>query len=132
MKFLAAFVFALLLPAAALAQPTNYADSCRAWLGLVDAGKYDESWDAASSYFKTKITKEQWAPMVKAVRDTVGMPLSRAASQVTPADRLPDAPFGKYLVVVLKTKFQMNQNATETVIMKLEDGEWKVTGYFVK
>jgi hypothetical protein len=132
MKFLAAFIFALLLPAAALAQPTNYADNCRTWLGLVDAGKYDESWDAASSYFKTKITKEQWAPMVKAVRDTVGMPLSRSASQVTPTDRLPDAPFGKYLVVVLKTKFQMNQNATETVIMKLEDGEWKVTGYFVK
>ncbi|GAA0569359.1 DUF4019 domain-containing protein [Rhizomicrobium electricum] len=132
MKFLTILAFALLLPIAAHAQQANYGDACNAWLGLIDAGKYDQSWDTASDYFKSKITKEQWAPMVKAVRDTVGPPLSRSAKSVTPTETLPAAPFGKYIVIVLSTKFAMNQSATETVILKLENGEWKVAGYFVK
>jgi hypothetical protein len=99
---------------------------------LVDAGKYDQSWETASDYFKSKITKEQWAPMIKAVRDTVGPTLSRSAKSVTPTDTLPQAPFGKYIVIVLNSKFAMNQSATETVILKLENSEWKVAGYFVK
>jgi hypothetical protein len=132
MKFLTILVFALLLPVAAQAQQSNYGDNCNAWLGLIDAGKYDQSWETASDLFKSKITKEQWAPMVKAVRDTVGQPLSRSAKSVTPTETLPQVPFGKYIVIVLNTKFAMNQSATETVIMKLENGEWKVAGYFVK
>jgi hypothetical protein len=133
MKLLFAIAFALLMPVAALAQSSvSYADSCRAWLALVDAGRYDESWDTASAYFKSKITKEQWAELVKPVRDTVGPPISRGPAQVTKTDTLPEAPFGSYLVITIHTKFSMNPSATETVIMKLENGEWKVSGYFVK
>jgi hypothetical protein len=132
MKFLTILALALLLPIGAYAQQANYGDACNAWLGLVDTGKYDQSWDAASDYFKSKITKEQWAPLVKSVRDTVGPVLSRSAKSVTPTETLPQAPFGKYIVIVLNSKFAMNQAATETVILKLENGEWKVAGYFVK
>ncbi len=131
MKLVIALAFALLLPAAALAQST-YADACNGWLALVDAGKYDDSWTTASAFFQSKITKEQWSPMIKAVRDTVGPAISRGATQVTPTDTLPNAPFGHYLVIVVHTKFAMNAEATETVIMKMENNEWKVAGYFVK
>jgi hypothetical protein len=133
MKLLLALAFAILLPAAALAQSgADYADNCRAWLGLIDAGRYDESWDTASAYFQSKITKEQWGPLIKSVRDTVGPVISRSSAEVTKTDVLPNAPFAHYLVIVIHTKFAMNAAATETVIMKMENGEWKVAGYFIK
>ena len=133
MKLLLAIAFALLMPTATLAQSTtSYADNCRAWLALVDAGQYDESWSTASAYFQSKVTKEQWTELAKPVRDTVGPVVSRGAAQVLKTDTLPDAPFGHYLVITIHTKFAMNPAATETIIMKLESGEWKVAGYFVK
>jgi len=133
MKLLLAFAIALLLPAAALAEAdSNYGAACNAWLGLVDQAKYDESWEAASDTFKSQLTKEKWGERIKAARDTVGTPLERKSQSVTPTDRLPNMPFGKYLVIVLSTKFTMNESATETIIMKLEHDEWKVAGYLIK
>lgn len=132
MKRLLALLFLLLLPTAALADPPSYQDSCRTWLGLVDSGRYAESWDTAGPYFQSKITKDQWLALIKYARDAVGTVLSRGAAQVTPTDRLPDAPFGKYIVITIKTKFQLNPDATETIVLKSEDGAWKVAGYFIK
>lgn len=133
MKMLLVFAFALLMPAAAQAEAgSNFGANCNAWLLLVDQAKYDASWDSASDYFKSQLTKEKWGEMIKAARDTVGQPLSRVSESVKPTDRLPAMPFGKYLVIVLRTKFTMNASATETIIMKLEHDEWKVAGYLIK
>lgn len=133
MKYLLAMALAFLLPMAALAQSgPSYSDNCKAWLGLVDAGQYAESWDTAGTLVQTTFTKEQWVGMVKAVRDAVGQPLSRSAAQVVPADTLPNLPFGRYLVITIHTKFSLAPSATETIIMKLENSQWKVVGYFIK
>jgi serine/threonine-protein kinase len=132
MKLILALIAALLLPVAAFAQPASYGDNVKAWLAAIDAGHYDASWDMASDYFKSKVTKEQWTALAKPVRDMVGDPVSRGAAQVIKTDTLPDAPFGHYLVITIHTKFSMNPSATETIIMKLENGEWKVAGYFIK
>jgi hypothetical protein len=132
MKLLLAFLLALLIPVSAMAGSSNYQDNCRTWLALVDAGKYDESWDLSSAYFQSKVTKEQWYYLAKMARDAVGPVVKRGSAQVTPTDTLPDTPFGHYLVIVIHTKFAMNDHATETIIMKLENSEWKVAGYFVK
>ncbi|MFZ0535489.1 MAG: DUF4019 domain-containing protein, partial [Candidatus Sulfotelmatobacter sp.] len=34
--------------------------SAESWLALVDSGKYGESWEQASQFFKAAVTKEQW------------------------------------------------------------------------
>jgi hypothetical protein len=34
--------------------------AAEAWLALVDAGKYGESWEEAATYFKGAVTKDQW------------------------------------------------------------------------
>jgi hypothetical protein len=133
MKLLLVMAFALLLPVAALAEAgSNFGANCNAWLQLVDQAKYDASWDTASDYFKLQLAKEKWGELIKAARDTVGQPLSRKSESITPTDRLPNMPFGKYLVIVLRTKFTMNESVSETIIMKLEHDEWKVAGYFIK
>lgn len=132
MKILLAIALMLMMPVAALAEPPSFAESCKAWLALIDAGKYDESWDTGSAYLKSKLDKATWSTLVKGGRDMVGPVISRGSAQVTPTDTLPDAPFGRYLVITIPAKFQMAPSATETIILKLENGEWKGAGYFIK
>lgn len=124
-------MLAVLLPVAAQAEPASYQDNCKTWLARVAAGQYDEAREGASNYCKSQLTKEQAGGLIKAGRAMVSDLVSRGPAQVTKADALPHIPFGKYLVITNSTKFSMNQNATETVIMKLENGEWKVAGYLI-
>jgi hypothetical protein len=42
--------------------------SAQRWLSLVDEGKYSESWDEASQYFKTAIPEKQWLNSLEAFR----------------------------------------------------------------
>lgn len=35
--------------------------SARAWLSLVDEGKYAQSWKDASGYFRQAVSQEQWS-----------------------------------------------------------------------
>ena len=42
--------------------------SAKAWLALTDSGKYAESWNGASTLFKTAITKADWEKAIRATR----------------------------------------------------------------
>jgi uncharacterized protein DUF4019 len=108
-------------------------DVQRSWLALVDAGKYDESWDAAGSFFRQAVTKESWRQMVRGVRAPLGALRSRTLDKRQEASTLPGAPDGKYVIVQWKTSFANKASAVETVTSVLEkDGKWQVTGYYVR
>ena len=51
--------------------------SAAAWLALSDAGKYPETWDQAATYFKDRLTKDQWIASLKGGRTPLGKVLSR-------------------------------------------------------
>ena len=38
--------------------------AAEAWLGLVDAERYADSWDEAASFFKSKVSKNEWTETV--------------------------------------------------------------------
>jgi hypothetical protein len=130
----------VLLVLALATQLTRAADSqqevlssSQQWLTLVDGGKYAESWTAASTFFQSKVTQEQWVGMVKGVRAPLG-PLSsnRRVLKVTFRNSLPGVPDGNYAIVQFKSAFQNKAAAIETVSLMLENGKWKVAGYFIK
>jgi len=107
--------------------------SSEAWLGLVDSGKYADSWQEASSLFKAAVTKEKWEDMLRPVRGPLGKVLSRKLKSATYTKTLPGAPDGEYVVVQFDTSFEHKQAATETVTPTLDkDGKWRVSGYFIK
>jgi Protein of unknown function (DUF4019) len=104
-----------------------------AWLGLVDGGKYGESWDAASKLFEGAVTRAAWAEKIAGVRAPLGKVLSRRVKSERPTTRLPGAPDGKYVLIQFATSFENKKQAIETVTPMLEsDGSWKVSGYFIK
>jgi len=107
--------------------------SAESWFALVDSGKYAESWQEASSMFKAHVTKEQWQSMLRASRDPLGKVTSRRLKSATYTKTLPGAPDAEYVVIQYASSFEHKQSAAETVTPMLDkDGEWRVSGYFIK
>ncbi|MGD9174047.1 MAG: DUF4019 domain-containing protein [Desulfobacterales bacterium] len=108
-------------------------EAAKTWLTLVDNGHYGESWETAAAYFKSTVTKDYWQQAINAVRKLFGEPLSRKLGSITYTQSLPGAPDGEYVVIEIATSFEKKKHAVETVIPMLDsDGEWRVSGYFIK
>ena len=107
--------------------------AAEAWLELIDAGEYDDSWEAAAEYFKNVVKKEQWREMAAAVRGPLGDVLSREVKSAEYRTTLPGAPDGEYVVIQFATSFENKKTAVETVTpMRDRDGAWRVSGYFIR
>ena len=103
------------------------------WLALTDAGQYGESWDQASQYFQSKLTRQQWIQALEKVRTPLGKMQTRKLKSATYTQDVPNAPKGEYVIIQYDTSFQNMPSAIETVTtMREKDGSWKVSGYFIK
>jgi hypothetical protein len=103
------------------------------WLALIDNDNGDESWNQAASLFKAAVGLEQWKDALKAAQAPLGKAVSRRLKSERYAGELPGAPDGEYVVIEFETAFEKKRNGTETITpMKDADGEWRVSGYFIK
>ena len=75
------------------------------WLGLVDEGKYVESWKKAAEYFRNAVKQEQWEESMLAVRKPLGKLVSRKVKSSSYKKSLPGAPDGEYVVIQFETSF---------------------------
>jgi hypothetical protein len=107
--------------------------AAESWLKLVDSGNYQVSYDQASSLFKNAVTEAQWAEQVGVVRRPLGPLESRKVRHAQYATTLPGAPDGQYVVIQYRSSFRNKQLAIETVTPMLDkDGQWRVSGYYIK
>ncbi len=103
------------------------------WLSIVDKGKYAESWNESSEYFKQAVTQDQWEQALQAVRTPLGKLVSRKVKSTTYTTSLPGAPDGQYVVIQFNTSFENKKSGIETVTPKMDkDGVWRVSGYYIK
>lgn len=128
---------AALLSVSAIAQDSQSTPQAEAaasaWLALVDAGKYSDSWEQAAGLFKSKITAPSWASAIGGVRAPLGALKSRRILSSTFTHTLPGVPDGNYVVIKYSTRFENKAVAVETVTpMQEKDGTWHVSGYFVR
>jgi len=108
-------------------------DSANHWLALVDSGDYAASWETAAPVFKNSITKEKWTELLQANRAPLGKIVSRNVQSAVYTTHLPGAPDGQYVVIVYESSFEHKKPAVETVTPSLgADGQWKVSGYFIR
>src|SRR5262245_35619429 len=61
------------------------AAAAHGWLGHVDAGKYADSWRAASTLLQGAVTEEQWVASLNGVRKPLGKLVSRQRTSVHPS-----------------------------------------------
>jgi hypothetical protein len=57
---------------------------------------------------------------------------SRILLGATYATSLPGAPDGEYVVLQFKTVFEHKKDAIETLTPMLDNGQWRVAGYYVR
>lgn len=105
----------------------------QAWLAMVDNKQYEQSWEAASPYFKSLVSKEQWVAQVAAVRNPLGDLVLRQLKTNLYQKTIPGAADGEYYVLTFNTAFKNKASAIETVtLMKDKDSQWRLVGYFIK
>ncbi len=108
-------------------------DAAKAWLALVDAEKYGQSWDEAALLFRSAVMKVEWERAAKATRAPLGPVKSRALKSANFTRGLPGAPDGEYVVIQFDAQFANKASAVETVTpMRDKDGIWRVSGYYIR
>lgn len=104
-----------------------------AWLKLIDSGDYAASWKAAGSFFKEHVTADQWTQKVGPARQSLGAVGSRKLKSADYLTTLPGAPDGQYVVIQYQSSFKHKKLAIETVTPMLDtDGQWRVSGYYIR
>ena len=107
--------------------------AAKSWLALVDAAKYRESWQAAATLLQSAISAEDWSSAASKARAPFGKLLSRQVRSAVYRSAVPGAPQGKFVIIQFDSAFEQKPSAVETVTpMQGEDGNWKVSGYFIK
>ena len=107
-------------------------EAAQSWLALIDNGSYAESWEQSAAPFKNSMTAEKWTKTVKPIRGPMGKVESRNLANREYMTSLPNSPKGDYVVIQFKTDFANKKGATETITPMLENGAWKVSGYYIK
>jgi len=103
------------------------------WLALNDKGQYADGWDQTAELFKKAVEKETWDKQLTAVRGPLGKMISREVVKKEYMTSVPGAPDGEYVFIQYKTSFENKMNAIETITpMKDKDGQWRISGYFIK
>jgi hypothetical protein len=107
--------------------------AAESWLGLIDRARYGESWDSAAGFFRTAITKPVWEGAVRKARGPFEPLGARKLLGASFQTKLPNAPPGEYVVLQYQTQAGGEKTVVETVTpMKDEDGNWRVSGYFIR
>ena len=135
---LLASILCLVFPLSALcdSQPEKEAKAIMAaehFLALVDQEKYGESWEVASSFFVSRVSREEWENTVASVRPPLGSPINRSVKSSKYMTSLPGVPDGEYVVILFSSSFEHKKTAIETVTAMYDnDGQWRVAGYFIR
>jgi hypothetical protein len=102
------------------------------WLAELDRGAYAETWELAAPLFQAHVTKDQWIRSASAVRTPLGALQRRELASAEYTTTLPGAPDGEYVVLKFTSSFANKHSAQETVTPMLAEGDWRVSGYFVR
>jgi hypothetical protein len=100
------------------------------WLGLIDHGKFDETWIAAAVVLQETITQKEWTADLAARQPKLGRTIMRERKSESYSKTLRGAPTGDYVIVTYLTKFEKTPLVEETLaVAKDAIGQWHVAGY---
>jgi hypothetical protein len=133
-RFLFPVLLALLAPlrvhASASQQIDQAVNASKAWISEIDAGKYDDSYSFTCEEVRQKFPQDRWVDVLKTIRTPWGVALDRhQLSHVYQPNGVKGLE-GECMVITYNTNFKNMANATETVVLKWEDGQWRGAGYF--
>ncbi len=103
------------------------------WLHVIDAGQYAQAWRETAAPVKAAFNADEFTRKMNETRKLLGVVNSRKLESATYETSLPGAPPGKYVVLVYATDFAGRHAGKEIVTPMLEkDGQWRVSGYYIR
>ena len=131
-----AAVFMIVYPILSERPDTEKAEKATAvameFLQLIDAEKYAESWQMAANMMKEKISEKEWVEKLTEARALSGTVVKRSEKSVSYSTSAEDSPQGEYISLIFSSKYQRAESVSEYVTVMLEEGHWKVAGYFIQ
>ena len=101
-----------------------------AWLPILDAHQYDDSWEAAGEALRGAVTQKEWTLRWSATLGPLGAVTSRGVKSSKYSTTMFGAPDGEYVVLGFDTARENKRTVVETVVLRKEpDGLWRVSGY---
>ena len=99
------------------------------WLGLLDAGDYEEAFEHESMRFRISGTQKQFVRYMQGRRAPFGHVESRRFIGAAHMKKLVGLPDGIYESVLFKSTFENKSVAAERVILSMESERWQVIDY---
>ena len=131
-----AAVFMIVYPILSERPDTEKAEKATAvameFLQLIDAAKYAESWQMAATMMKEKVAEKEWVEKLTKARVLSGALVKRSEKSVSYSTSAEDSPEGEYISLIFSSKYQRAESVSEYVTVMLEEGHWKVAGYFLQ
>ncbi len=118
-------------PSGHAAEVSAATEQAAAWLGALDAERYDEVWMGLAAVMKQGSSQDDWSKDVSSPRKQFGKPVMRDLRQAEFATVVRGAPTGRYVIAVYLTGFANAPPILETVLLMNQDGHWLVAGYSV-
>jgi hypothetical protein len=130
--FVACFAFtaAVRVHASAEDQIDQAVAASKTWVAQIDAGKYEDSYSFACDETRDKFPEDKWVDVLKAIRKQWGSVIDRHQLSHVYKPHGVRGLDGECVVITYNTNFTNLDNATETVVLKWEDGQWRGAGYF--
>jgi hypothetical protein len=133
-------VFGALAPSSLRAQQTDTTAAVAAaqaaalaWLSLIDNGSIAASWDSSSAAFRAAVSRTDWTAAVHSARDPFEPFGARQLALSRYTTQLPGAPAGQYVLLQFETGVSQGRRVVETVVPMVDpDGQWRVSGYYVR
>ncbi len=116
--------------ASAADQVDNAVVVAKAWVGEIDAAKYEDSYNFACEETRHKFPEDQWVEILKVLREPWGSVVTRhQLSHVYKPNGVTGLE-GECVVITYNTDFKNLKNALEQITLKWEDGHWRGAEYY--
>ncbi|MBR2515675.1 MAG: DUF4019 domain-containing protein [Halomonas sp.] len=122
----------LSLPAHAEASVQAAEAAALAWLAAVDSGEYQQAWEEASPLLQAPLSSAMLQRTISLSRRDFGAAETRRRVRVSQYTSMPGAPRGDYKEFTFQTRFENNPRVMEVVTPHLENGTWRVSGYYIE
>jgi hypothetical protein len=118
-------------PADRAAEVTAATEQATHWLDALDVGRYAEGWNGLATVMKQGRSLEDWTADVSGPREQLGKPVIRTLQHAEFSTTVRGAPTGNYVTVSYLSQFSNAPPVLETILLTLEDGQWRIAGYSV-
>jgi hypothetical protein len=81
---------------------------------------------------KERVTEKDWVEKLSKARTLSGPLVERKQKDSSYSTTAVDSPEGEYIALIFDSRYQQAENVSEYITVMLDEGHWKVAGYFIQ